>query len=59
MNTSKRKLNADPIISPVNILIAHHMPGTELKVRASDIKVPVSTLQKLTNYYIHIISQKT
>lgn len=50
MNTSKTKFNTAPIIPPINILIAHHMPGTVLKLGESDIKGPVSTLWKSTNY---------
>lgn len=49
MNTSQTKFNTDPIIPPINVLIAHHTTGTVLKLWGSDIKGSIATLQKLTN----------
>lgn len=50
MDTSKTKFNTVPIIPPINILIAKRMSDTVLKLWDSEIKGPVTTLQKLTNY---------
>lgn len=50
MNTFKTKFIIIPIIPPINILIAKHMSDTVLKLWDLEIKGPVTTLQKLTNY---------